>query len=119
IGTVCDGEGRFRLPPKHEPESVLIAHAEGFEAVPFHQMSSNTIISLQPWGRIEGTLHLAGKALARENIRINGLRDSAGSPRISIVFDDQTAVESRFVFQTVTPGERMIEHAINVDRKST
>ncbi len=114
IGTVADAEGRFRLPPKHAPESVLIAHAQGFQAVPFAKINSNTIITLQPWGRIEGTLHLAGKPLARGNVRLNRLWGSEGAPRVSVAFSAETDEEGRFVFETMPPGEWMVEHAIRV-----
>ncbi len=114
IGTISDGEGQFRLPPKYAPESVVIAHAEGFQAVPYDKMSSNVVITLQPWGRIEGTLRLNGKPLDRAGIRLDRLHDSDGSPHVSMAFDVQTDQEGRFVFETVPPGEWMVEHAIRV-----
>ena len=84
-GTVSDAEGRFRLPPKYAPEFVVIAHAQGFAEVPFSQMSSNTIVTLQPWGRIEGTFILGGQPRANETISLaSGSFRHADSTRLSL-----------------------------------
>ena len=109
-GTVSDGEGRFRLPPKYAPEFVVVAHAQGFAEVPFAQVSSNTIVTLQPWGRIEGTLIFGGQPRANETISLGSVSfRHADSTGLSLFLNTKTDVNGRFVFETVPPGERKVD----------
>jgi RNA polymerase sigma factor (sigma-70 family) len=110
-GTVSDAEGRFRLPQKYAPEFVVVAHAQGFTELPFSQFSSNTTVTLQPWGRIEGTFILAGQPRANETIALGGAswRFSADSSRLSLFLNTKTDANGRFVFETVPPGERRLD----------
>lgn len=110
-GTVSDASGHFRLPPKHAPESVVVAHEQGFAEVPFAGMSSNTVITLQPWGRIEGTLILAGQPRANETIALGAAswRYAAYGSRFSLFLNTRTDANGRFVFETVPAGERKVD----------
>src|SRR5262249_7129792 len=107
-GTVCDAEGRFRLPPKYAPEFVVAAHQQGFAEVPFSQMSSNTAVTLQPWGRIEGTFILGGEPRANETIELSTFR-VANYTRLSLSMSTKTDANGRFAFETVPAGERKVD----------
>jgi hypothetical protein len=113
-GTVADAHGRFRLPPKHTPEVVVVAHAQGFAEVPFSRVTSNTVIALQPWGRLEGTVRLAAKPLVNETIRLGGMAWGMNrSPRVSLYLGATTDAEGRFVFEMAPPGEWKVQREIN------
>jgi hypothetical protein len=106
---VSDADGRFRLPPKYAPEFVVTAHAQSFAEVPFSQMSSNTIVTLQPWGRIEGNFVLGGQPRANETISLgSGSFGHADSTRLSLSMSTKTDATGRFVFETVPAGERKV-----------
>jgi RNA polymerase sigma factor (sigma-70 family) len=114
VGAVADAQGQFRLPPKYAPEMVVVAHAEGFAEMPFSQVSSNTIITLQPWGRIEGTAQLGAKPLVGETIRLGALPWLASrSTRVSLYLSAITDAEGRFLFESIPPGEWKVEREIN------
>jgi hypothetical protein len=98
------------LPPKYSPEFVVTAHAQGFAEVLFSQVSPNTIITLQPWGRIEGTLTLGGEPRANETISLaSGSFRDADSTRLSLSMSTKTDANGRFVFETVPAGERRVD----------
>jgi hypothetical protein len=112
--TLADAQGRFRLPNKHAPEVVVVAHAEGFGEVPFSQVTSNTVITLQAWGRIEGAARAGAKPLAQETIRLINMSWRAyRTPRVSVYLDATTDAEGRFVFATVPPGEWKVMRELN------
>ena len=111
VGVLADSHGRFQLPAKQGAETVAVAHSEGFTEVPFSGMTSNTIIRLKPWGRIEGTARLGGRPLVNQPIRIAGIFKR--SPRVSVSFTASTDSDGRFAFETVPPGEWKVQHEIN------
>ena len=112
--TVSDAQGRFRLPNQHEPEAVVIGHAQGFGEVPFSEVTSNTVITLQPWGRIEGSVVAGAKPLARETIRLSVMPWRMNrSPRVSPYLEATSDAEGRFVFATVPPGEWKVQRELN------
>jgi hypothetical protein len=109
-GTVSDAEGHFQLPPKYAAQSVVVAHTQGFAELPFAQMDSNTVIALQPWGRLEGKLILGGRPRAKETISLgSGSFRYANSTRLSLFMSAKTDEQGRFVFETVPPGERKVD----------
>jgi hypothetical protein len=109
-GTVSDAEGRFRLPTKYAPEFVVAAHERGFAEVPFSKVSSNTIVTLQPWGRIEGILILGGHSRADETISLgSGSFRDPDATRLSLFMSAKTDANGRFVFETVPAGERRVD----------
>jgi hypothetical protein len=110
-GTVSDAEGHFRLPPKYAPEVLVVAHTQGFAEVPFPQVRSNTVITLQPWGQIEGRLRLGGMPRANETISLGGSpwRYAADYTRVSLFISTKTDADGRFVFETVPAGDRKVD----------
>lgn len=112
--TTSDGLGQFRLPPKHAPEVVVVAHAQGFAEIPFSQVTSNAVIALQPWGRIEGTAQVGGKAIVGETLRLGVMPWRAyRSPRVSMFFGAATDGAGRFVFESIPSGDWKVEREIN------
>jgi hypothetical protein len=112
--TLADAQGHFRLPPKHAPEVVVVAQAEGFAEVPFSKVTSNTVISLQPWGRIEGTAQLGGKPLVNETIRLGSMGWRMNrSTRVTLHLGATTDAEGRFAFETIPPGEWKVQLEVN------
>ena len=109
-GAVADDQGRFRLPAKHAPQTVVAAHPEGFISVPFTDMTSNTLLRLEPWGRIEGIAQLAGKPLVNERIYLSGWLNV--SPRVSISSRPTTDSEGRFAFDTIPPGTWRVQRDV-------
>jgi hypothetical protein len=67
-------------------------------------------VTLQPWGRIEGTFILGGQARANETISLgSGSFRDPDSTRLSLFMSAKTDANGRFVFETVPAGERRVD----------
>lgn len=49
----ADPQGRVRLSSDDRVTRVLVAHPDGFVAVPLDSLSEGSVVTLQPWARIE------------------------------------------------------------------
>jgi RNA polymerase sigma factor (sigma-70 family) len=107
---LADAQGRFRLPSKHGPEAVFIAHPEGFGEFLFWQVVSNATVVLQPWGRIEGVATSGGKALVGERIQ---LAPRNHRTHVVLIMSANTGAEGRFTFDSVPPGSWKVQREIN------
>ena len=110
-GALADESGSFHLPTKHDAEVVAVAHPEGFIEVPFAAMTSNTLLRLKPWGRIEGIAQVGGKGLANAQLHVAEGRNR--SMHASISYRPTTDTDGRFVFETIPPGEWKVQRLIN------
>jgi RNA polymerase sigma factor (sigma-70 family) len=114
VSTHADGAGRFRLPVGSAPEAVAIAHATGFLDMPFAAVSSNAIVTLQPWARLEGTVTAGGVALAGETVRVAALTWRMNqSPHVSVYVEATTDAQGHFEFLQLPPGEWKVQREIN------
>jgi hypothetical protein len=97
---------------------LVVAHAEGFGQLPFSEVRSNTVVALQPWGRIEGVAQLGGKPLASETIRLGAMTwRLRGTARVSLYVGATPDSEGRFVFDAVPPGEWKVQREINASTR--
>jgi len=78
--------------------------------VPFSQVSSNTIVTLQPWGRIEGTIILGGQRRANQTISLGSVSFATlDAPRLFLFISTKTDANGRFVSRLFPPGERRVD----------
>ena len=110
-GATADERGAFQLSPAYNADFVDIAHGEGFIEIPFSRFTSNTLIRLQPCGRIEGRALLGGKPLVNKRIFASGIMDRA--PRVGLSYNPKTDENGHFVFETVPPGEWRVQREIS------
>jgi hypothetical protein len=109
-------DGSFRFPPQTEPASVLAFDDRGFAEATEAQLADSPehAMTLRPWGRVEGTLHVNAKLGANERVALSPhRRDPVGEIMVLFQYDVQTDAQGRFVFERVVPGRadvsRMIE----------
>ena len=74
-------------------------------------------IVLLPWGRVEGTLKIDGRAGANETICLGNTLYSYGyngrrSPPLIVELETKTDVQGNFMFENVPPGEYRISHRL-------
>ena len=114
----ADAQGKFQLPPKHSPHALVAVHPQGFTEIPFTQVGSNSLITLQPWGRIEGTAQIGSKPLASEEIRVGSLFTWRGPRPTRVSLNEQTATdkEGHFTFAFIPPGEWQIARHVGSQR---
>jgi hypothetical protein len=108
--TVTDDAGKFSLTPVVDPLTVIATHEKGFASVTVEQLASSPVVTLRPWGRVEGILRIGTKPAAdqRVNLRSMLFGRTAVPPSYLAQFFAQTDSEGKFIFPTVPPGEYLI-----------
>jgi len=61
-----DAQGRFYLNDLAGASYLVAAHERGFAEIATNQFSTNMMIPLEPWGRIEGTLRRYDKVVSHD-----------------------------------------------------
>ncbi|HUW85181.1 MAG TPA: carboxypeptidase regulatory-like domain-containing protein [Phycisphaerae bacterium] len=117
VTVATDAEGRFSFLPQTGPYAVVVVHEGGVAQLSGEQLAESPEITLEPWGRVEGTLRIGGRAGADEKIvlylRRMGPIDS-GEPRIEFHNRTTADAEGRFVMERVKPGEARVARSITV-----
>ena len=106
-------DGRFTLPSEQDAESVIAVHPDGFAEVSLETLKALPQITLQPWGSIEGTLHI-GRRLGTNEFVLVRSGDSFSGPSL-LEYNDfraQTDDQGRFSISYVPPGERELVRLI-------
>jgi beta-lactamase regulating signal transducer with metallopeptidase domain len=108
--TVTDDRGNFSLAPVVDPLTVIATHEKGFASVTVEQLASSPVITLRPWGRVEGILRIGSKPAADQRVTLRSMLygRTAVPPGFLAQFFAQTDAEGKFVFPTVPPGEYLI-----------
>jgi hypothetical protein len=106
-----DADGKFNIPSVPDDGTVVAAGAPGFARAPLTEVRSSGIITLQLWGRIEGTLKIRGQpGVGKDllfNLSISGIRTDFNGYKSTT--DDQ----GQFTMEKVPPGEGAIVRLIS------
>jgi len=114
-------DGRFALPPQGEPYVLVVLHDGGCAEVPRAAFEKSPEITLQPWGRLEGTVRIGSGVGAGESIMITVPDDfDGGADRVRIFrqFRGKTDGNGRFVFDRVRPGAIQVGRQIALTEMS-
>lgn len=104
-----DAKGQFKLPPDDSIQGVIVAHREGFAEVSSSLLISEPVISLQPWGRIDGTWRSGDQPASGRMLKFEF--GTAGSRTVSTSYQayrTETDADGRFVFEKVPPGQHRL-----------
>jgi peroxiredoxin len=104
-----DAEGKFALPPSYGT-GVVAASAQGYAEAKLDEATGELALTLQPWGRIEGTARNGLKPAANLSVMVNGSANG-GNMQLQYDFDSyrtETDDQGRFVFTNVPPGRRFL-----------
>ncbi len=98
---------------------MLVVHESGVYELPTSEFQKRPEITLEPWGRIEGTVQWQNVPGANEEIRLSIWRDEYGYPGMigqsdQLISDDA----GRFVFDKVLPGRVQLSRDIRLPEKS-
>jgi 5-hydroxyisourate hydrolase-like protein (transthyretin family) len=107
-----DEAGQFTFSSMPEAHTAIATHEKGFVAVTVEQLLASHTLTLDPWGRIEGTLKVRTKPGANQRVTLRTLNYDLVSrpPGILVQLMAQTDAEGQFVFPTVPPGEYLVAH---------
>lgn len=117
--TRSDAQGRFRPPGVPEPRLLVAITPTGFGEISWAEFEQTKTIVLQPFGRIEGTLLVAGKPAEGQGLMLN--LSQAGSGSLSgdwNAFKVETDKDGKFAIEQVPPGERDVVRLIQTQPNS-
>ena len=130
-------DGSFTLPLYEGAQSVIAVNQEGYVQVGLDQLKQNPRVTLQKWGRIEGTLRVNHHPGTNETVQLSGpmsrwrvphppvaaerKRPNAAHPSQAALpppmynsadFQAKTDDQGRFVLAFVPPGEQILQRRI-------
>jgi RNA polymerase sigma factor (sigma-70 family) len=112
IVTDTDAEGRFRFAPDRRAHTVVAVHPTGFAKVRLNGLGREIQITLQPWGRIQGTVRTPDGQWAGREVHL--LDDSLNHYPGAVIPDDtgafsvKTDSQGNFSFERVPPGDLVL-----------
>jgi len=114
-------DGHFSLPFEEEAFGVVAVNDEGFVYAPLEKLRSSPQIQLEPWGRIEGTLHIGSSLGTNEVVVMESGNPLFGEAQVNFdqeAFQARTDGSGKFVLTFVPPGERRIARLIPFGERS-
>ncbi len=68
---VTGADGRFSFPAQTEPFRVFVDHESGFAEADEKALAGASPLTIQPWGRIEGTVMIGTRPAAGVQVRLS------------------------------------------------
>ena len=102
----ADANGHFAFEPVWGMNSVLAASSNGFAVVSLNALAAHSTITLEPYGKILGTLKRASGPGTNEGLALTFAGGVA--PSINLQHWAGTDAEGRFSFDRVPPGHLQI-----------
>jgi hypothetical protein len=113
-------DGRFRIYTETDPASaVLVVHESGVCEIPTVEFQKRPEITLEPWGRIEGTVRWQNRPGANEEIHLIISRREYGYINMIGQYGQVSSdAAGRFVFEKVLPGRVQLSRDIRMPEGS-
>ena len=130
-------DGAFTLPMYADAQTVIAVHDKGYALVPVADLKRSPQITLQPWGKVEGTLRRGHHAATNEIIVLSDTQFRPKQIRSSqpggtntfaftntsperfepVIYDSndfqaRTDDQGRFIITYVPPGERTLAQLV-------
>lgn len=101
--------GQFQLPTETDPTAVVVAiHDAGTFQLPFTEFQETKRLTLQKWGRVEGTVLVGQDTAADEKVTVYSSQGRVGPPfpgEYTYYYETQSGVDGRFVIEKFPPGQ--------------
>jgi peroxiredoxin len=112
-------DGRFSFPAQIDIYSIVVLHDKGYAEVSSEKLTASSVVTLQPWGRVEGKL-LIGKEPG-ENETVGVWFKTPYEPNAPRIYHDCRAItdnNGHFVFKRIPPGEGRVGREIRTSYNS-
>jgi hypothetical protein len=109
--TMSGPDGRFTLEARAGATMIVVAHPAGYAYADAGLFLKSPILTLQPWGRIEGVIKITGATGSNEIVTLVPV--SFGTDigvAVEINMETRTDGEGRFTFEGLPSGEHRIGH---------
>jgi hypothetical protein len=118
---LTEADGRFSFPAQSEPFRLFVDHASGFAEADEKSLAGSPNLSIQPWGRIAGTVKIGSRPAAGVQIRLSET-DNRWAPdeAMPITQAQQLKVDStgRYAFEHVIPARLLVSRIFTLERSS-
>jgi uncharacterized GH25 family protein len=111
-----DSNGHFNISSVPEDGTVVASGEPGFGRAPLDEVRNSGILTLQPWGRIEGSLKIAGQPGVGKDLLFN-----LSIPGISTDFNGYkftTDNQGQFTMEKIPPGAGAIVRLVSTSPNS-
>jgi RNA polymerase sigma factor (sigma-70 family) len=108
--TRTDNDGKFSLPAAVDPQAIIVVHDQGYAKVSLTEFGSGGTLTLQPWGRIDGSVMLDSQPAPNERVVAYGdvYRYDEQGHRVTVMrltLETKTDSAGNFSFEKMPPGE--------------
>jgi hypothetical protein len=103
--TATDESGKFSFDPMPEAHTVMAIYERGFAAATAEQLAASSTLTLEPWGRIEGTVRVGSQAGANVGVMLRSLIQQPAPPGLFVYLRVPTDTDGKFLFNMVPPDE--------------
>jgi beta-lactamase regulating signal transducer with metallopeptidase domain/uncharacterized GH25 family protein len=104
----ADANGHFSFKPILGMKAVAAASSNGFVVVSLESLATNSMITLEPFGRITGTLKRTSGPGTNETLDVRFTGDN--SPQIGLWIPTDTDAKGHFEFKAVPSGHLQISY---------
>lgn len=116
VRTRTGPDGRFRFERQEPPYTILVTHERGCVEQTIKNRPPGVFdLTIQPWGRIEGTLRIGNRPGAREKIHV--FHEHPGEPPNAVPSWTRVTTTDdagRFVLDRIRPGPAHIARVVEV-----
>jgi hypothetical protein len=109
-----DARGWFSFPPTSGATNIVIFNPAGFASVTPKALAALPVVTLAPWGRVEGVLKIGSQPGANQTIDLMLVSLYGESTGYSVYLQRKTDVEGRFAFEGVPPLTLQISHRVSI-----
>jgi hypothetical protein len=102
--TITDKNGVFRIREPLDATGIGISHPAGWSIQSLPTNTSELVIQLQRWGRIEGSVLRAGVPMTNKIVALQKLMWDLADP-LNIHYQTTTDADGHFVFEKMPAGE--------------
>ncbi len=108
---VTGPDGRFAFSPPDGPYRIVALHELGYAEATGERLAESREMVIEPWGRVEGTLRVAGQPRPNETViaSVNDEPIEHQGPGVHYQSRAQTDANGRFVIERVTPGDVCVQ----------
>ncbi len=114
-------DGRFRFPAQNEPFRLFVDHETGYAEADEKSFAASEVISLKPWGRIQGTVQIGRNPAAGVQVRLSETDNRwARDEAMPITQSQQLKTDSRgrYAFERVIPARLTVSRIFTLERSS-
>ena len=111
-----DAEGRFNIPSIPDDGTIVAAGEPGFARAPLAEVRNSGAVTLQAWGRIEGTFKIGGQPGVGKDLLFNLTIPGIGTDFNG--YKSTTDDQGQFTMEKVPPGDGAIVRLIKTSPNS-